>query len=1095
MKFKLFFILFILSGLNLLAQDYIGRRYKKLYFNDKDTLVFDSLSVKRKSIVLYSIAPTGCIEWLPMQAKVVRHCNLQSLHFSYMVYPWNLNESKGYTDSLILKPLSFDILNQIYTQKINKPHRPTSNWKNIQQEGEFMRGITVGNNKDAALNSNLDIKFKAETGKNTTATAIIRDKQLPTQAQGITSNIEELNQIYFELKNPQLLAQAGDFIIQNNSPLFHYQKKVRGLAFEFHPNDFKTKIALNKNKGEFKRQEIKALNGNFRYFLTGKNGEMPITVLSASEKIYIDGKRQKRGRDYTIDYNTGELRFDSKNLLNNTMHIVAEFEYQTGDNLFSIYQNSEYNGNKWRLGIGYSGNWQSKGDILNLTNDSSILQEIYSTNNELSFINLSHFQIKKPNANELRYQMIDTTIANQKYDSVFVFSTDSNQTLYQVQFSFVGENKGSYIIDTSSINANIFKWVAPVNNKKQGNYSIYTPVSLPNANHYLNFYGEYKLKKGKSLSFDFVQNEFLSNRFPSPKNYKTTYAGSISYSDSIKMDSSNFQRYEYSIFRQSADFLPLEPLFGTEFLRKWDLKDSILLNALNLVHITFQKYWKNKFSHQISLSFLNSLTTYKAKTDWNLNQKWRKNEFKSQGDFSLDLVHKNQYILNRTELIRTLRKGNFHFQINNELNKNETDSAYFSFNSLKSIFQNDSAAQIPTKLELAYHWDIQHFSQKWLSSLWQINNKAKYNSIHFRIENQSFIYTSDKNQNNRTNFQSDFKHTSKDQYFRFDISASQLATQETVYKYRYQKVAAGQGYYTWIDYNGDSIQEDGEFEQADFLSDAEYLRFKIPTSKFYQIYNNSKSFRVFFDTQKWKKNSHFIPSVKMDYSIKNTNKSDYSILKYNQESIEYNKIQNLNFKYKHRKLFVKLKYGNFAILSNLNYGAEQTSTLFYSSLIHIRFKKNSSILLNIERKTLDKKNEFLTQKNFFYNTNSYTLTPQIAINKKLSLYAPTSYQQVTNTSKNTIAQIMESGISMRYKKQKTDFNIKLKYSYINHTLLANTALYYSILQTRQLGNNLDMEIRWKKNMNKLFSVDFYYQGRITDNQSVHTGNIQLIANL
>src|SRR5699024_6014903 len=61
----------------------------------------------------------------------------------------------------------------------------------------------------------------------------------------------------------------------------------------------------------------------------GPNGELYILIVSGSERVYVNGIQLERGedKDYIIDYNAGEIKFNTTYPITSNMRISVEYQY------------------------------------------------------------------------------------------------------------------------------------------------------------------------------------------------------------------------------------------------------------------------------------------------------------------------------------------------------------------------------------------------------------------------------------------------------------------------------------------------------------------------------------------------------------------------------------------------------------------------------------------------------------------------------------------------------------------------------------------------------------------------------------------------
>jgi hypothetical protein len=306
-----------------------------------DTLQLDSLSLLPNSLMLWNgdvRLDTSAYNVDPISAKITwkQAPVVDSVQAIYRVIPLKLDATQQNKDITNLAQNENFLLDPFNYNPNAKGTTSVVDFGNLDYNGSFSRGLSVGNNQSVVLSSSFNLQLQGNLGQGIEVVAALTDNNVPVQPEGNTQTLQEFDRVFIQItKKPHKLI-VGDYEVGN--PPGHFMKFYRNLQGGQYSGQFsltdsvsiKTQTSLALAKGRFSRNQLPVTEGNQGpYKLTGANGETFIIVMAGTERVFVNGRQLVRGsgNDYVMDYNLGEITFTPNTIITEDLRVIVEFEY------------------------------------------------------------------------------------------------------------------------------------------------------------------------------------------------------------------------------------------------------------------------------------------------------------------------------------------------------------------------------------------------------------------------------------------------------------------------------------------------------------------------------------------------------------------------------------------------------------------------------------------------------------------------------------------------------------------------------------------------------------------------------------------------
>ncbi len=857
---------------------------RKKLISTKQELVLDTMSIVPKTVVILGVSDSSyTIDWLNAKLTWKQKPSFDSVLISYRVFPARLNAS--------VRRMSFDsVMNNFMGQPfvpdygVSEKDNRFFNFGNLTYNGSFGRGISFGNSQDAVVTSNLNLQLSGYLADSIEILAAITDNNIPIQPDGTTQQLNEFDRIFLQFKKRNWQLSLGDIDIrQQQSYFLSFYKRLQGVAFETttalgKKSSTRTLVSGSIAKGKFTSNTIQGQEGNQGpYRLEGANNEFFFVVLANTERVFIDGELLQRGedQDYVINYNTAEVTFTPKRMITKDKRIKIEFEYADRNYLnANIYFTNETNiGDKVKLRVGFFNNNDAKSSPINQTlnpEQKFFLQQLGDSIQNAFYPNavLDTFELGK-----IMYKKIDSIYnGGLSRDTIFIFSNSPDSAKYSLSFIDVGQGNGNYIPEFNGANGKVYRWLEPIGGVKQGRFEPAIFLVTPKRQRIFNVGIDYALTATTQLTAEGALSDYDVNLFSSKgKANRTGFATKIQVKNTKPIGNSKkglrlitdagFEWVE-------AKFKPLERLRNVEFTRDWGLpitgvapSDDRIITAGTQLADTRGNSLRYLFTNYHRSDGFNGLRN----TIYHIQQakNWRFNNIimLSQVNSGTDKGYFLRPTLNATRIFPKWRNysvaGSYSLE-NNSIRRKATDSMAgqsFSFQTIQLSLRSDESK--PNKWGITYFTRTDEYplgkelvkadrSQNFSLSTELLKNERhqfRFSTTYRKLEILKQNITGLKPDNSLLG-RAEYSVNEGKGLLVGNVLYEVGAGQEQKRDITFVEVPAGQGEYTWNDYNNDGIQQLNEFEFALFQDQAKYIRIFTPTNDFVKANYNTLNYSL-----------------------------------------------------------------------------------------------------------------------------------------------------------------------------------------------------------------------------------------------------------
>ncbi|WP_442265005.1 hypothetical protein ACSIGC_11715 [Tenacibaculum sp. ZS6-P6] len=1119
-KLFIFFLLIATAGFS--QRNLKEFRSKKINVKT-DTIQIDSVSINPTFFKLLnskgdSIPKHKYQVDFPKAKLIINAKEYRKITIEYLRFPDFLTKVYAPLDEKLIVP-NTNRTDKLYSLTTNKKKQDFKLFDGLKTQGFISRGITTGNNQNAVTNASLDLTLEGKLSKEVGIRANIFDTNLPLQQNGYSQSLTDFDRIFIELFSKNWKVKGGDVSLNNKDSYFlNFDKQVSGIQVDANLSEhFNVGASGAIVRGRFSAFNFVGVEGNQGpYKIFGPNNEANIVIVAGSDAVFINGVQLERGenKDYIIDYNLAEIRFNTTYPITNDMRIRVEFQFSDQNyTRFITYEKAQYKNDKFSI----SGFFYNENDAKNqpiqqsLTNDQK--QILANAGNDITqMVSQSAFE-DEFSENRIQYRKVIVGGIE-----TFEFSTDETADLFTVTFSNVGVNRGSYVVDSAIATGTIYRYVGA----NLGNFDPVVRLIAPTSLQVVVVNSEYNPTEKTKIQAELAYSDNDQNLFSSIDDEKNQQVASKLKWDQLIFDTTWKLKSTIDYEFVQENFRTVQRFRSVEFNRDWNVRQQLGNQNQLSTRLWLEKDENNFLSYRFNhLNFSESFNGNKHEIQSKINREKLSFQIKSSLLSNTSNTEKDNFFRLYAKGIYSLGKswlGGFIGAETNEIqnrNTNDFNTLSHQFQEYEGFYGIGDSTKVFAKIGLNYRVNDSIKSNRFT----QINNRNTLYLDSRLIQNENtnlslyanYRFTDNKFEPNAQSLNSRLIYNQ--QFFKrflnlgtvYETSSGNVAQQDFVYV----KTEPGQGFYTWNDYNNDGIQQFEEFEIAEFQDQAEYLRVPLPNIRFLPTEKAALKQSITLNPTQWKTQkgwkkwmSHFYNQTFL--TINNERKREGDGFNFNPFNLEEEGLLSLQFNIRNSFYYNRnlqryswiYTYGTSKNKQQFSIGNQENNALIHQ--LEFQHKLSSFWLLEVASSYGENKLDTENFANRNYSLINKELNPKLSYlfnrDHRFSVFYHLKDKKNTVAGLETLNQ-HKVGVNYFYlTKKKNQISADFSMFLNNFKGSANSPVGYQMLEGLQEGRNFTWNALFNQEINSFLNLSLNYFGRKSENsKAIHSGTVQLKA--